>query len=247
MARPLRIEHPGAVYHVFSRGNGKNEIFLDAPDHERFLEELEGVVDAFSWVCYAYCLMPNHYHLMVKTPEANLSQGMQYLNGTYSQAFNCRHDRVGHVMQGRFKSPLLTREIQLFRVLRYIVLNPVFSNEVKEPGHWRWSSYRATAGICPTPPFLDTSSVLELFSEDVELAQAAYIKWVEDGIGEREAEPDGRTPLSHLFNTGDEMESSARAMRAAYLEESYSKSQIARHLGISCSTVSRLIKSVSDD
>jgi len=103
MARPLRIEFEGAVYHVTSRGNAREDIFLDDEDREEFLERLGQVIDRFGWICHGYCLMTNHYHLLVETPAANLSRGMQLLNGTYTQGFNRRHRRVGHVLQGRSK------------------------------------------------------------------------------------------------------------------------------------------------
>ena len=113
MARPLRIEFPGAVYHVTSRGNAKQAIFLENEDNHKFLEVLSTVVDRFNWLCHAYCLMRNHYHLMIETPEGNLSRGMRQLNGVYTQVFNQRHIRVGHLLQGRYKAILVEKDTHL--------------------------------------------------------------------------------------------------------------------------------------
>ena len=109
MARPLRIEYPGAIYHVTSRGNARAAIFKEDADRELFLEALQQVVERFNWLCHAYCLMDNHYHLMIETPDGNLTAGMRHLNGVYTQRFNRRHRRVGHVFQGRFKAILVDR------------------------------------------------------------------------------------------------------------------------------------------
>ena len=113
MARPLRIEYDGALYHVTSRGNEQKPIFRDGADRKLFLNTLSQVIDHFHWLCHAYCLMNNHYHLLVETPDGNLSKGMRQLNGVYTQAFNCRHDRVGHLFQGRFKA-IWFRKIAIF-------------------------------------------------------------------------------------------------------------------------------------
>ena len=125
MARPLRIEYPGAVYHVTSRGNARKKIFLDDIDRDEFLATLGWVVERFGWGCHAYCLMDNHFHLLIETPKPNLSLGMRQLNGVYTQRFNRRHKRVGHLFQGRFKAILVERDSYLLELARYIVLNPV--------------------------------------------------------------------------------------------------------------------------
>jgi len=131
MARPLRIEYEGAVYHVTARGNARSDIYLSDSDRELFLDALAYVVDRFGWVCHAYCLMDNHYHLMIETPQANLSRGMGQLNGIYTQRFNRKHDRVGHVYQGRFKSIVVDKESYLLELSRYVVLNPVRKDRVE--------------------------------------------------------------------------------------------------------------------
>ena len=125
MARPLRIEFDGALYHVTSRGNKREDIYLDDIDRLIFLDVLAEVCRRFNWVCHAYCQMTNHYHLLIETPDANLSLGMRHLNGVYTQKFNYHHDRVGHVFQGRYKGILVEKEAHLLELARYIVLNPV--------------------------------------------------------------------------------------------------------------------------
>ncbi|MCX7635078.1 MAG: transposase, partial [Syntrophales bacterium] len=147
MARPLRLEYEGALYHVTSRGNGRQAIFLDDADNLKFLELLGKTVDRFRWVCHAFCLMVNHYHLMIETPDANLSKGMHHLNTTFCLAHNKRHQRVGHLFQGRFKSIVVDREHYLLELARYVVLNPVRAGMVTTPADWPWSSYRQTAGL----------------------------------------------------------------------------------------------------
>ncbi len=151
MARPLRIEFAGAVYHVTSRGNGRQRIFLDDQENRKFLELLGKTIEHFHWACHAFCLMVNHYHLLIETPEANLSKGMHHLNASFCQAHNKRHDTVGHLFQGRFKSIVVDRESYLLELARYVVLNPVRAGMVARPEEWPWSSYRATAGLPVSP------------------------------------------------------------------------------------------------
>lgn len=125
MARPLRIEYPGAVYHLTSRGNRQEAIFQDDEDRYGFLDIFGKTVRRYNWICHAYCLMDNHYHLLVETPDGNLSLGMRQLNGLFTQLINRRHGKVGHVFQGRFKSILVEKEAHLLELCRYVVLNPV--------------------------------------------------------------------------------------------------------------------------
>jgi REP element-mobilizing transposase RayT len=191
MARPLRIEFPGAVYHVTARGDGRQAIFRDDADRERFLVILDNAVRLRKWVCHAYCLMGNHYHLVIETPEANLSRGMRSLNGEYTQAFNRRHRRPGHVFHGRFKAVVVEKESHLLEVCRYVVLNPVRARGMgaKRPEDWVWSSYRATVGLTGVPSFLSTAWVLARFGRGRTAAQARYRAFVEAGRG-------GRSPLA---------------------------------------------------
>jgi len=182
MARPLRIEYPGAVYHITSRGNEKKLIFKDQRDREIFLDTLSQVDKRYNWLCHAYCLMNNHYHLIIETPDGNLSAGMRQLNGVYTQAFNRQHNRVGHLFQGRYKGILIQKDSHLLEVCRYVVLNPVWAKAVKRPDQWRWSSYQATAGIEKPHPCLSTEWILNQFGSTRRIAEKAYRKFVEDGI-----------------------------------------------------------------
>ena len=125
MTRPLRLEYPGAIYHITARGNARAPTYLHNQDRQLFLDVLAECIQRFSWLCHAYCLMDNHYHLMIETPEGNFSTGMRQLNGIYTQRFNRRHGRVGHVFQGRFKAILVERQSYLLELCRYVVLNPI--------------------------------------------------------------------------------------------------------------------------
>jgi putative transposase len=185
MARPLRIEYDGALYHITSRGNEKNAIFRGEEDRRNFLDTLQKVNERYNWICHAYCLMNNHYHMIIETPDGNLSKGMRQLNGVYTQLFNRRHRRVGHVFQGRYKAILIDKESYLLDVSRYVVLNPVRAKAAKRPEEWEWSSYRGTAGMgkpheCSTPDW-----VLEQFGTKRRQAQKRYREFVAAGIKER--------------------------------------------------------------
>lgn len=181
MARPLRIEFAGALYHVTSRGDRREDIYLDDEDREVWLEVLGGVCSRYNWVCHAYSLMGNHYHILIETPESNLSLGMRQLNGVYTQQFNKRHNRVGHVFQGRFKGILVDKESYLLELARYIVLNPVRARMVRNSQQWRWSSYRATAGMEPIRPWLKVDWLLSGFARRRKTACEHYQRFVEEG------------------------------------------------------------------
>lgn len=181
MARPLRLEFEGAVYHVTSRGNAGVDIFSDNDDREHFLELLGTVVERFGWLCHAYCLMSNHYHLLIETPQPNLSRGMKHLNGVYTQWFNRKHARAGHLVQGRFKAILVEKESYLLELARYIALNPVRALIVRNAHDWPWSSYRATAGQSEVPAFLTVAWLLSQFDKDPQVAIHAYRTFVKQG------------------------------------------------------------------
>ena len=183
MARPLRIEFEGALYHVTSRGNARESIFFTDSDRETFLKTLAEAVDRYSWICHAYCLMTNHYHMLVETPDAKLSRGMRHLNGVYTQRTNRKHRRCGHLLQGRFKSILVEKESHLLELARYVVLNPVRAKMARTAKDWPWSSYRATAGMGEAPPWLTTDWLLAQFDRDRSKAQHAYRKFVRQGRG----------------------------------------------------------------
>ena len=184
MSRPLRIEFEGAVYHVTSRGNARQNIYEDDTDRYRFLELLVREINQQRWVCYAYCLMGNHYHLLIETLEANLRRGMARLNGMYSQWFNRRHVRVGHLFQGRYKAILVEKESHLLELCRYVVLNPVRAGLVKHVDQWQWSSYRATAYGGGSASWLSTKWILSQFGTNSAQAQRAYRRFVSEGAGE---------------------------------------------------------------
>ncbi len=159
MSRPLRIEFPGAVYHVTSRGDRREEIYLGDADRRGWLDVLALGLARFDAQALAYCLMGNHYHVVLHTRQANLSMLMRHLNGVYTQDFNRRHRKVGHLFQGRFKAILVDGDAYLLEVCRYVELNPVRAGIVSEAGDWAWSSYRAHAGLADAPDWLDTAGL----------------------------------------------------------------------------------------
>jgi putative transposase len=199
MARPLRIEFPGAVYHITTRGNGREEIFFEDSDRLRFLEIFSGTIEKYNWLCHSYCLMDNHYHLVVETLDPNLSLGMRQLNGMYTQAFNRKHRRVGHVFQGRFKSILVEKDSYLLELCRYVVLNPVRANMVEEPSAWRWSSFKVTATGRQVPEFLTVDWVLGQFSEKKSKARAQYRAFVMEGLEEQSQSKPWQDLVGQIF------------------------------------------------
>jgi putative transposase len=284
MARPLRIEYDGALYHLTSRGNERKAIFKDDGDRELFLTTLWQVSERFHWLCHAYCLMDNHYHLVIETPDGNLSKGMRQLNGVYTQAFNRRHHRVGHLFQGRFKGILVQKESHYLEVCRYVVLNPVRARAVKHPRDWAWSSYRATGGLAPVPRCLTVEEILSHFGQRRGPAQAKYREYVREGIGNATIWEDleaqsllglegfadalrghvtgkervreipkgqrliGRASLKKLFaEAGKGKAVRDRMISKAVNEHGYSQMEVARHLKLHYSTISRLIKSVNQE
>ena len=183
MARPLRLSFPGAVYHVTSRGNARHDIVADDRDRSQWLSFLAHVDDRNGWLCHEYCLMDNHYHLVIETPKPNLSIGMRQLNGRYTQAYNRRHEQVGHVFQGRFTAILVEKDAHLRELCRYVVLNPVRAKIVSHPRLWVWSSYRATVGETKAPGWLTTDWILSQFGQRGGAAQARYRTFVAEGRG----------------------------------------------------------------
>jgi REP element-mobilizing transposase RayT len=187
MARPLRIQYPGAFYHVTSRGNERRAIVRDDKDRWLFIRILEDTVETFGVVIHAWILMDNHYHLLVETPEANLSQAIRHLNGIYTMRFNRKHGRTGHLFQGRYKAILVDKNIYLMELSRYVVLNPVRAKIVKHPREWKWGSYRATAGYEETPAWLETRWLLEQFHSARHKAQERYRQFVMEGLKQKES------------------------------------------------------------
>lgn len=200
MTRPLRLEFKGALYHITSRGDRREAIFESDVDRIGFLRRLGEVCDSYNWACHAYCLMGNHYHLMVETPDANLSKGMRQLNGVYTQDFNRRHGRCGHVFQGRFKSILVDKQAYLLELSRYIVLNPVRAGMVKNPEDWHWSSYRAMIGLSIGPTWFNSDWLLSVFGKRSVSAKKRYSKFVLAGVGRESI----WSALKHQVYLGDD-------------------------------------------
>ncbi len=182
MARPLRIEFEGAIYHFMSRGKARQDIVLDDVDREKRLDWLRRTVETYGWRLHAFTLMGNHDHLFVETPEPNLSAGMQYLNGSYTSYFNRRHRRSGHLFQGRFKGHLIEEKGYFLEVSRYIHLNPVRAKMVTSPEQYRWSSFRGYQRANRTVPWVMYDRVLKEFGTSSSLARRAYTRFVRSGI-----------------------------------------------------------------
>ena len=284
MARPLRIEFPGAVYHLTSRGNARNSIYLDNNDRERFLAILGNVVERYNWLCHAFCLMDNHYHLLIETLDANLSLGMRQLNGVYTQSFNRAHNRAGHVFQGRYKSILVEKDQHLLELCRYIVLNPIRAGVTKATTDWKWSSYNATAYPANLYTFLTVDWVLGQFADKKPKARKAYKKFVAEGLGEAADSPwqklmgqivfggdtfaayvqekisqskqidtdeisriqrfPGRPQLKTIFSNQETQTKKNRnhLITKAHIEYGYTLKEIANHLNIHYTTVSKAMK-----
>lgn len=166
-----------------SRGNAKQSIYLDEADRGAFLDIVSSAVKRYNWLCHAYCLMTNHYHLVIETPDGNLSEGMRHINGVYTQFFNRKHETVGHLFQGRFKAILVEKDSHLLELCRYVALNPVRAGMVKGPHQWKWSSYGATAGTKRRPGFLQVEWVLSQFGTRRAAAREGYKKFVRAGKG----------------------------------------------------------------
>lgn len=190
MSRPLRLKFPGALYHVTARGDLQRAIYLDDSDRYAWLDILARMCARYNFVVHGFCQMTNHYHLLIETPDANISAGMRQLNGQYSQYFNRRHQVVGHVFQGRYDAVLVQKESHLRELARYVVLNPVRARMVSDPSGWPWSSYALMIQQAAAPAWLHTEWLLAQFGVSREEAIAAYQRFVLAGIG-------GESPLKH--------------------------------------------------
>ena len=186
MARRPRILFPGAVYHVTARGDRQEPIFVDDVDRRKLLGVVSDGMQRFGAHAYAFCLMGNHYHFVVCTPQANLPLLMRHVNGVYTQAHNRRHGRVGHVFQGRFKAELVDTDAYLLQACRYVELNPVRAGLCADASLWRWSSCRPLLGLAPAPPWLDVQTVLARLigqdpasGPDIAAARRAYVEWLQ--------------------------------------------------------------------
>jgi REP-associated tyrosine transposase len=179
MARPLRIEYPGAFYHVTSRGNEQKDVFKSKRDREKFLEYLATATERYGAVIHAYCLLSNHYHLLLETPEGNLSQIMRHINGAYTTYFNVKRKRAGHLFQGRYKAILVEADAYAVELSRYIHLNPVRAGMTAKPEAYQWSSYRVYIGEIKAADWLKTGFILGYFGGKDSAAQSNYRKFVE--------------------------------------------------------------------
>ena len=213
MARQLRIEYPGALYHVTSRGNEKKDIFRSIKDRDKFLSYLSSAWERHGAVFHAYCLMSNHFHLMVETPLGNLSWIMKHINGSYTTYFNVKHKRAGHLLQGRYKAVLVQADAYAAELSRYIHLNPVRAKMVSTPEEYRWSSCsRYLEGTAPS--WLSTSLVLGYFGTEVEDRRRNYRDYLYDAIGKESRDPLSDSVASTILGSDDFV----RDIREKYLD-----------------------------
>lgn len=183
MARQLRIDYPGAFYHVYSRGNQKQPIYVTDDDRSFFLNLLRRAHERFGVIIHAYCLMPNHFHLALETPADHLSRMMHFLITSYTVYFNKKHDRHGHLFQGRFRAILIEAVVYARELSRYIHLNPVRARLVESPEDYCWSSYRCFTGQAAPARWLDIYMILKLFNDDLTKARTVYAAYIREGMG----------------------------------------------------------------
>ncbi|NVE01749.1 transposase [Massilia sp. BJB1822] len=238
MSRLARIEFPGALYHVTARGNRRNHIYLDERDYLIWQDLLAQTVERFNLVVHGFCQMPNHFHLLVETPDGNLAAGMQFLNGVYAQHFNARHELVGHVIQGRYHAVLLQKQSHLLELARYISLNPVRAQLVSDPLEWRWSSHRAMLNPRSAPRWLTTAWLLSQFAQAV--PETAYQEFVHAGC-----QPSCVGSIS-LDDYASRYANRDEALIAAFRSGAFRMYELAQHFGISAKTVSRLLRKQKD-
>jgi REP element-mobilizing transposase RayT len=189
MARPLRITYPGAFYHVTSRGNEKKAIFKSQADREKFLFYLESATRRYDAVIHVYCLMDNHYHLLLETPSGNLSQIMRHINGAYTTYFNTKRQRAGHLLQGRFKAILVDIDEYSKELSRYIHLNPIRAKIVDRLQDYRWSSYLDYIGNRKTPAWLERNFILGYFGKKAKIAEKNYREFIETELTQKYKSP----------------------------------------------------------
>ena len=201
MARQLRMQFPGAFYHVTSRGNEKRTVFTDNQGRERFLAYLESAVERYGAVIHVWCLMGNHYHLFLETPRGNLSQIMRHINGAYTTYFNARHKRSGHLFQGRYKAIIVEADSYALELSRYIHLNPVRAQLTAKPEEYSWSSYRSYIGEETARPWLTTTRILDYFNNSQLSRRGTYRKFVEDLLTAEYSSPLQATIASTLLGS----------------------------------------------
>ena len=268
MARALRVEFPGAVYHVEARGCPGEPVFCDDEDREKFLSILAAVAVRCRLICYAYCLLDEEYHLLLETPEANISRAMRQLNGVYGQSFARRHGKKGHVFGTRFRAQLIEKETYLQEMARNLVLRPVRSGLVACPSEWRWSSYRAMTGEAPSPSFLasgwfagdgafsrfiarglEEDDPLRPLERSPIVGRPAFAEAMRPCLRDRSlSHPAGpararapRPPLPELLADTPRRDLRNEAIRKAYLNYGYTMKAIGDQLHLHYSTVSRIL------
>ncbi len=270
MTRPLRLQYEGAVYHITSRGNGRQKIYFNDADRKKFLLVLAETLSRYSWNCHAYCLMSNHYHLLIETREASLSQGMRHLNGVYTQSFNHEHSRVGHLFQGRYKAIHVEKGAHSLELCRYVVLNPVRAKMVERPEQYRWSSYRGTLKPQHRLGWMDGKWILEQFGNNRRESVKRYKEFVREGIGLKESPWEKLTGQiyygSEAFIRKHKINERQREIPQAHkrplrkglaeifkqggtaaeidegVKEGYKMVEVARHLGVHYTTVSMRVR-----
>lgn len=193
--RPPRIEYPGAFYHITARGNERKDIFKSKRDRETFLSYLESATERYNGVIHVYCLMNNRYHLLLETPQANLSQIMRHINGTYTTCFNKKRRRSGHFFQGRYKAILVEADEYAKELSRYVHLNPVRAQAAQRPEDYEWSSYAGYIGRKRSPAFLASGFILDYFGKKTAQVQRGYREFVQAGLKGRE------DPLSEVVGS----------------------------------------------
>ena len=182
MGRPLRIEYPGALYHITSRGNERKNIFVDDADGFRFFEILKDYHDRYSILIHSFVLMDNHYHLILETPEGNLLKVMHGINGSYTGYFNRKYERSGHLFQGRYKGILIDKDVYLLQLSRYVHMNPVRAKIVEEPEHYKWGSYPSYIGKEKEYEWVEYSWILSNYGNDRESAKKRYREYIEESL-----------------------------------------------------------------
>jgi len=189
MGRPLRIEYPGALYHLTSRGNERRKIFRDDSDKVKFLEILEEYHDRFGILLHGYVLMDNHYHLIMETPQGNLLKVMHGINSRYTGYFNRKYKRSGHLFQGRYKGILVEKEAYLHKLSKYVHLNPVRAGMVEWPEMYPWSSYPGFIRKSKAIKWVEYAGILSTISPDIVVARREYKKFVKEGLNEKQESP----------------------------------------------------------
>lgn len=206
MSRPLRIEYNNAFYHITARGNDRKPIFTDDSDRQALLSHYSSATERYGAIIHAYCLMTNHYHLLLETPHGNLSQIMRHINGAYASYFNTRHSRVGPLLQGRYKAILVEKDTYAQELSRYIHLNPVRAKKIKTVEEYPWSSCRAYLGLEEKPQWLHDEFILEYFNSDSQEACRTYFKFLQEGIKKNAWNPQKEIVFSTLLGGVDFIE-----------------------------------------